>query len=202
MVEMSAFKMLVKNNLNKIDMNKTEYETKYNEINTLLKPAMEKIVKIFDEYYELGIKDSFQVNFNDNVYTIRYRCNDDDKYIIAEIAGYDLLLTSKYINNKIEYTDFANEDIKKCCFKYGLVNGLYENVPELKLFRFCTIIIENLDEIKRKFMNHLIVCSNNALNDSIENLNKIRKINNTLKEFTKDIIVVESDDGEKEVAAK
>lgn len=204
MIEMSTLKVLLNRIVNETELNQNNYKSEQNETKTLVENSMEKILDIFDEYYNLNLKINFSIDFNNDNYHIRHKHSNDgrDRCIWLD-CGVSILLTRECINNGKVINDFTNSNnYKNCGFDYGIADGIRDHTSDEKLLRTCEIIADNIDEIKRKMASKLIIVADEYLDKSFSKLNKITETNNILREFTKDVTVDDSNDEEKEVATE
>ena len=200
MIDISTLKILVKRNVNDTADNENSYNKEYSDIDNLLVLSAKKILELFDSYYDMGVEGIFSIDLGSSY--IKYTMNKDEKYILFN-GSENVLITSKMVHNGILVNDFTTaEGRKNSTFSRGLAKGLINITDKRYILECCNEIAKHIYIIKRQMANKLIIKSDENLDRSEKKLNKIRSSNDVLREFTKDVIVGDSNDGEKEGAAE
>ena len=200
MLELTTLKVLVNRTLNEGKITKENYNQECADTEYLLEKCIEKIVKLFDEYYEIDVKCNFSISIDSNS-SIEYENAKDYKYIVYTHKGCNLLLTNKLFYEG-KYVDLHDEnEIKNLHFSRGIVPGLIERTEKDFIIKSCLNIAKNINKIKYAMTNKLILKSQDMLEDVSLNLLEAQETNRILREFTNDVTVV-SKDGKNEEAAE
>lgn len=122
-------------------INETDFEKKNNIFNTVLYPALTKMIESIIRRYKLFVPDEdFDQNFNDTISYLLTKIN----HFKPQITGYTLIENEKEIRER-EFVTFTEEEIK------AKMRDATENDPDFVVVYMGIDNIDYCDEIEAKY---------------------------------------------------